>query len=343
MRINASRQLQVFYRRDGEPVEVYPGFSFDETMITSPGAPCLREPPPLLQQLKRKPDSSICFLRTFALGDILILTPIFNSLRKEYPDCKIIFCTASGFVNLFKYWDEVSTVSKTRLIFGNYDVGFSLDGVVEKDHRGDSYSYMHRLDIYCEFMNYPVPPDPIFSLPYGEQEREWAEGIIGKLKVSDKPIAIMQISGAMWFNSFRPEKMINIATGLSDACSVILVHNSRLSVEVPNVLNLSGKTTHHQLVALIDCADVAITMDSGTLWVAHCTKTPVIAMFGHTRAIEKMKYHRNYYAINLAEMVGCKSCFGRQSTCEGRGDCLNRSDEKQIIKEIKDGVTKLVS
>jgi ADP-heptose:LPS heptosyltransferase len=120
-----------------------------------------------------------------------------------------------------------------------------------------------------------------------------------------------------------------------------MIHNLKQDVEVKGITNLAGQTTFHELAALIDSADVAITMDSGALWVAHCTKTPIIAMFGHTRAKEKMAHHRNYHSIDLAKMVGCESCFGRPTRCKGSADCMKKSDTGKIIEQIKEGIKRL--
>jgi hypothetical protein len=342
MRTNASQNIQVFYRRDGEPVEVFPGFSLDESLITSPGAPCLRAGFSLDEQLRRKPDSSICFCRTYALGDILVLTPIFSSLKDKSPDCKIYFATAPIYKDIFKYWDSVRMVGKESLRNKTYDIGFYLDGVVEKDHSGNRFSHMHRLDIYCDSVGWPVPKEPIFSLPFSDKEKEWAEGITKAARLKGNPVAVMQLSGAMWFNHFEPKKTMEIAAGVAEVCSLVMIHNYRQDIKIKGVTNLTGRTTFHELAALIDSADVAITMDSGVLWVAHCTKTPIIAMFGHTRAKEKMTHHRNYHAIDLATMVGCESCFGRQIRCKGKVNCLNKSDTGTIIEEIRRGIKKLI-
>jgi len=342
MKMVASKVVQLFYRSDGEPMEVYPHFCFDGGMINALGAPCLSNGLTLLEQMKRKPDSKVCFCRTFALGDILVLTPIFNWLKDEYPACQIVLATSPVFLSLFRYWDAVETIEKRMILHSDYDIGYCLDGIVEQDHQGDEKSYKHRTDIYCEFLGIPVPKDPIFSLPYGEDEKQWAEGIIGAFREPEKPVVVVQLSGTMWFNSFPFEKAIRIGDELSKVCSVIMVHNFKQDIKIKGICNLTGQTTFHEAVALIDSADVAVTMDSGPLWIAHCTKTPIIAMFGHTRAKEKMVHHRNYHSIDLAEMVGCESCFGRPTKCNGAADCLTKSDEKEITKRIRDGIRRFV-
>jgi ADP-heptose:LPS heptosyltransferase len=343
MRFSNSKVVELLYRRrDAEPFAIYPRFCFDDEMLQAINLPCLADGVRLDDFMKKNPSATVCFCRTYGLGDILVLTPIFNSLKEKYPESKVLFATADSFVPMFKYWSDVKSVRRVGLEFERYDIGYYLDGVVEKDHEGGRYSYMHRLDINCDFIGWPVPKEPIFSLPYSDVERKWAERVVAASRQNGRPVVVMQLSGAMWFNRFPLGKTLEIAGELLKTCSVIMIHNFKQSVDIGMVTNLAGLTTVHELTALIDNADIAITMDSGALWVAHCTRTPIIAMFGHTRAKEKMVHHRNYHAINLAEMVGCESCFGRQTRCNGTVDCLKKSDTGRIVEQIKEGIKRLV-
>jgi ADP-heptose:LPS heptosyltransferase len=344
MKRSESHVLEIFYRsRDGEPLTIYPRFCFDDGVIRPTSIPWLTDGVRLDDFMKTDPSATVCFCRTYGLGDILVLTPIFSSLKERYPESKVVFATADGFVPLFKYWDWVKSVRRVDLPFQSYGIGYYLDGVVEKDHEGGRYSYMHRLDINCDFIGWPVPKDPVFSLPYSDVEKKWAETVVASARQGGKAVVVMQLSGAMWFNRFPLAKTAKIAGELSRTCSVILIHNFKQSVDLDGVTNLTGLTTVHELTALIDAADVAVTMDSGALWVAHCTKTPVVAIFGHTRTKEKMAHHRNYYAIDLAGMVGCESCFGRRTKCKGTADCLGKSDTGKIVEQIQEGIKRLVS
>jgi hypothetical protein len=198
MRLNVSRVVEVFYRsRDGEPLTIYPRLCFDEEVVKGTSLPCLVDGVRLDKFMSQNPSATVCFYRTYALGDILVLTPIFTSLREKYPESKVLFATADGFLPVFKYWAGVKSVNKNSLLYEKYDIGYYLDGVVEKDHGGGRYSYMHRLDINCEFIGWPVPKDPIFSLPYSDVERTWAETVVMGARLDGKPVAVMQLSGAM--------------------------------------------------------------------------------------------------------------------------------------------------
>ena len=52
-----------------------------------------------------------------------------------------------------------------------------------------------------------------------------------------------------------------------------------LGIAHDRFLNLTGRTSLHELCEVITASDVAITFDSGVLHVANCTETPVVALF----------------------------------------------------------------
>lgn len=335
--------IRVFYTGLGEPLTVYPRFCINEGMINSPNAPCLSKGLTLLEQMKRKPDSTIVFWRTFALGDILMLTPVFNWLKEEYPACNLYLATTFGFLGLFKYWELIHTIETRRILGLDYDVGYYLDGIVEQDHNEGPESQKHRLDIYCEFLGIPTIKDPIFSLPYGEDERQWANAVVSAFKDEGKPVVAMQVYGSTEIKRLPLGKVMRIALELNKVCSIVMVHNFKEGPGPGGVLDLSGQTSVHQLTALIDSVDAVITMDSGVLWIAHCTSTPVIALLGPTREQERLSYHRNYFVVNLAKMIGCEPCFERRTKCEGKIQCMKESPEDKIIEEIRRGIKSFCS
>ena len=343
MKFCKSKVIEVFYRFDGEPVVLYPRFCVDQSELSASMASCLKEGISLSKQLKQKPDSVVCFWRTYGLGDILLLTPVFNWLKEVHPFCQIYLVVAAGFLDLFRYWDVVTVVHNYNIPNIEYDVGYYLDGIVEKDHKRNENRYKHRLDLYCEFLGIPVLKEPIFSLPYGEGEKNWAEEIVGILRKIGKPIVVMQAFGSREVKRFSFGKVVKIVEELVKICSLILVHDTRVDFERIGMINLTGMTSVHELVALVDSVDAVVTMDSGILWMAHCTQTPVIALLGPTREQERLKYHRNYIVVNLAEMVGCEPCFERMVKCGGMISCMKKSNDNQIVKEIASGIKRFVS
>jgi len=342
MRISASKVVQICYRRrDGEPVEVYPRFNFDDSAVSSTVARYFVDGVPLREQLRRKPDSKICFLRSYNLGDVLLLTPVINSIKDQYPDSKMVLATGSSYLNLFKYWDRVTVLDKRWVMNENYDMGYYLNDIVEKDHLGNEWSYYHRTDLYCKFLGFDIPKDPVFSLPYSDKEKAWAGGVINGLREDGKPVVIFQFVATAKNRSLSVDKLMKVCQHLIRDCSLIFVHSSPENIGMSGTLDMCGKTTIHQLAALVDASDVVVTVDSATLWLAHCTRTPVVALLGTTREKEKLCYHRNYVSIDLAKLVDCEPCFGSMRRCGGAGKCMTAFDSKVVGERILDGVKRL--
>src|SRR5512139_2932165 len=133
MRFNPSNVPQIFYRlHDQEPMHLMPRFCLDEDIAPRCALSQLRQAETLETFLEKTPRATVCFYRTYALGDIIVLTPIFNSIKERFPDSKVVLVTHQKFLKMFKYWDLVEVNGADRLRLMRYDIGYFLDGVVEK-------------------------------------------------------------------------------------------------------------------------------------------------------------------------------------------------------------------
>lgn len=99
------------------------------------------------------------------------------------------------------------------------------------------------------------------------------------------------------------------------------------------VVNLAGKTTLRQLLALIQQCRVVVSNDSGTMHAATAVKTPVIAIFGSTDPLKTGPIGNNNRV--LYEKMECSPCFDR--ACRfGHYDCLKRITPSFTIKYIEE-------
>lgn len=100
----------------------------------------------------RKP-RTVCAMRTYALGDVLMLIPVLKAFRRAAGISKpILLVTAhdisDGLGGLA--WDADVRVGRA-LGMRTYgaDVHINMDWCLEVDHRGGPESDMHRCDIYA--------------------------------------------------------------------------------------------------------------------------------------------------------------------------------------------------
>ncbi len=107
----------------------------------------------------------------------------------------------------------------------------------------------------------------------------------------------------------------------------------RFSIRTPyHVLDMTGKTSLEQAMALIKCCDVFVSNDSGLMHVAAGLNTPTIAIFGSTDHIATGPYSKN--AVILRRDMTCSPCL--QSQCpEGHLKCLESIKSTDVYEEVE--------
>ncbi len=95
--------------------------------------------------------------------------------------------------------------------------------------------------------------------------------------------------------------------------------DSELAAQIPGALNLCGKTTLMQLVALMERARLVITNDSGPMHIAAALGRPLVAVFGPTNPVRTGPYGRPECVVRAN--IDCMPCYRRQ--CSHRS-CLEK-------------------
>ncbi|MCF8056556.1 MAG: lipopolysaccharide heptosyltransferase II [Desulfocapsa sp.] len=106
----------------------------------------------------------------------------------------------------------------------------------------------------------------------------------------------------------------------------------QFSMRTPyHVVDMTGKTSLGQAMALIKCCDAFVTNDSGLMHVAAGLDTPTIAIFGSTDHIATGPYSKK--AIVLRREMKCSPCL--QTHCpEGHLRCLEAISSKDVYEEV---------
>ena len=98
-----------------------------------------------------------------------------------------------------------------------------------------------------------------------------------------------------------------------------------------HVLDMTGKTSLQQAMALIKCCDVFVTNDSGLMHVAAGLDTPSVAIFGSTDHIATGPYSKK--AIILRREMECSPCM--QTDCpRGHLKCLESISSTDAYEEV---------
>jgi ADP-heptose:LPS heptosyltransferase len=318
---NAKGGLQVIYDQNRNPVEIPQGFFTPFPLSAFYGTPGLVD--------VRNPDDfigdspKVIFAKSYALGDGLMLVPVAREFKAKWPGKKITLAIGASYIPTISllHEDAFDRIVPSAILFNNRPtpvIGFFLDGVLEVDHQGGRESYIHRVDLYREFMGLPTGVNPVWS------EKERFVGEQGVVFCSGGSQRIKQL----------PKETVDF----------ILEKLTKKYWAVTHISN-GNFLPPETLVEKIRNARVLITMDSSPLWIAHFTGTPVVLLSGPTRGLERLSYHPLYREgtaeVSMSQMVNCEPCFERKLTCGGAITCMQAPKEK-IWAALSDAVESVI-
>lgn len=199
-----------------------------------------------------------------------------------------------------------------------------------------------------------VPSDPAPRLYLSKEEVSWADGFI-----SENGLAGAFLSGAAPGASYGPAKrwapegfaeVLNRFNNERGAASLIFggPEDAPSCAEVSGkvrgkVIDLSGRITLRQAMALLKRLDIFITNDSGPMHIAAALGVPTVAVFGSTDA--RLTGPVGPHAKAVSNKAECSPCFER--TCGlGHYKCFDIGSAevfeaaKSLLKGYKSGEIK---
>ena len=94
-------------------------------------------------------------------------------------------------------------------------------------------------------------------------------------------------------------------------------------------------TDIREVVAIIDKADLMITIDSGPMHIASAVQTPIVALFGPTQEEVYGPYSLTEKHRIIRGNAGCAPCYKTREfvDCENRiADCMLSIKEEDVLK-----------
>jgi heptosyltransferase-2 len=109
-----------------------------------------------------------------------------------------------------------------------------------------------------------------------------------------------------------------------------------VAAAAPGVVNLAGRTSLEELLALIEYAPLVVTHDSGTLHLAALTRTPAVALFGPTVAAERIPPGAPIAVATAAASLPCAPCYdGRNYAPCAHNRCLADVPVDTVLRLIE--------
>lgn len=119
-----------------------------------------------------------------------------------------------------------------------------------------------------------------------------------------------------------------------DATGAPLIND--ICKELPErVINLAGRTTIRELIALLKCCSIVLTNDSGPMHIAAALGVPLLALFGSTNEVKTGPYPQGRV---IHKHVECSPCYKRVCPIDFR--CMKRISVDEVYEELKEMIEK---
>jgi heptosyltransferase II len=115
----------------------------------------------------------------------------------------------------------------------------------------------------------------------------------------------------------------------------------RICYEIPEVIDLSGKTSITELVYLVGICRVVVCNDSSVLHMGIAQNRPTIGVFGPTSMPSRVPSDHWRYSIQSTEK--CSPCyyFGQFKGCKKNMSCMRSILPEQVFQKVRDALQPL--
>jgi lipopolysaccharide heptosyltransferase II len=314
----------------------------------------------------------ILFVSLSNLGDIILTTPVFETLSENFPESRIDVIVGSSGKSIFSAHPGCGRIitRKRRQTMGErieelisirkekYDIIVDLKNsflpFLGGARRGlpsirDRLRRGHMVDVHLgAIKSLDIAPDapPRFYVPVSLEEKEFVSGIMedeGITEGSSVKIVTINPGAKSHIKRWSIERYAKITDllGKELGCRIFIVGGEEdretareiLAISSSSALNLTGKTSIGSLYEIIRRSDLVITNDSGPMHLASAAGTPTIAIFGPSN--EKKYGPLAPGSVVLTPEMDCRPCEKALCSEEFSDGCISRVSSSRVFREAK--------
>jgi heptosyltransferase I len=176
----------------------------------------------------------------------------------------------------------------------------------------------------------------IFALPVRPDAAARAADMLLERHVRrDSPVIVINPSASRAWKDWASGDWARVADALAARAAVVLIggaarisrHARIAGMMRRRSIDLTGRTTLDEVVALLDRASLHVAPDTGTVHIAAALGTPVVAVFGPTRPWRVGPFDQSDSVVCHGELCG----RGCPAYCVRRRRCLRAVTPEEII------------
>lgn len=248
------------------------------------------------------------------VGDALWRTALHREIKKRNPDMKLYVSSIGN------YWKDIYKTNPyiDKLIdrVGNPPYISGVDYYVS-DQRcphviSDYARKMDALDAMEVWSGLEIR-DKSYAYEVLPEESVWADKFLSKYP---RPIVGVQLKSSTWVRTLSTEKVIWLIRMLRyNNITVVVIDNGKFGFKDEGIINLAGGYNIREVASIVQKLDLLVTPDSGILHFGAHFKIPVIAIFGGSDPLCRLKYYSTVYPILAKEKLDCQFCWSHAYIC----------------------------
>lgn len=181
-----------------------------------------------------------------------------------------------------------------------------------------------------------------------QEEKDAAKNLLASLGAFIGKNIIVGMNPGAAFGSAKcwlPERFKEVTEQLLQNPNVVVVYFgdpagaslvNEICKDLPErVINLAGKTSLREVLALINSCSIFLTNDSGPMHIAAALKIPLLALFGSTSDVRTGPYGIGKV---IHKHVECSPCYKRVCPIDFR--CMKRIGVEEVYQELKQMIEK---
>jgi len=265
----------------------------------------------LLEASPKPVKRRVVLRRAAAMGDVLLTTPFAKLMRQRHPTEELIVETLCS--TIYRDNPYVDCVTSPKSAAG--DVLYDLDLAYERE---PSKSIRQAFMDVCQLVE---PLESLRPIIYPRMEdRKWAAETMPNVV---RWVVIHPGPSGWQGRDWAPEKFASLAASLRRNDTKVVVTGVATGHKLPCDIDLRGKTSLHQLAAIIERAALFIGLDSLPAHLAQASRRQLLLISGSIDPAHTMILDTKTQSVTAdPKLVDCLACHHRLPPPVTSGTCV---------------------